>query len=253
MEIGDYAICHLTVVPVRISPDDTSEIITQLLFGEVVCILSIQNQWLQIEITHDTYKGWVDSKQFMPISKQTAELIVTNPRQQDEVLPLQTPWGNQTILAGSPILSQNKNFQIEDFSYSWNEMAPVIREQNISELALKYLNSPYLWGGRTCFGIDCSGFTQTVYHQLGISLNRDASQQVLQGKEVTFNNQREGDLAFFRSEKSGKITHVGIILENNTIIHAHGRVRIDTLKEEGIYNEKEKYFSHKLNCIKTFK
>ena len=112
-----------------------------------------------------------------------------------------------------------------------------------------FLNAPYLWGGRTPFGIDCSGFTQIIYRLQGIKIPRDAYQQINLGQEINLNNCKEGDLAFFEN-KSGKITHVGLILENNKIIHASGQVRIDKLDEKGIFNSVKQKYSHKLHSIK---
>ena len=115
-----------------------------------------------------------------------------------------------------------------------------------------YINAPYLWGGKTPFGIDCSGYSQMVYMLNGIRLNRDASQQAKQGKIVQLNiNSKAGDLAFFQNE-SGNIIHVGIIMENNFIIHSHGKVRIDTLDINGIFNSDIKKYSHKLKFVKNY-
>ena len=114
-----------------------------------------------------------------------------------------------------------------------------------------YYNSPYLWGGKTPYGIDCSGFTQQVFKMNSIKIKRDASEQIKQGIEVEFGKHKVGDLAFFHNEK-GNITHVGIMLEDNKIIHAHGRERVDILDEKGIYNIEIKEYSHQYNSIKTY-
>lgn len=254
MENKGYAFCGLTVIPVRGEASDPSEIVTQLLYGECVKIIEKHNQWLKIEVQHDGYIGWVDNKQLIKISKETADILIekSKTRYQEEVYYSKTPFGRQLITAGSPILSTDTSFQIDGHEFEIETHSKEKRSTSIVELANNYLNSPYLWGGRTKYGIDCSGFSQTVYHQVGIPLKRNASQQVLQGREVSFENKKEGDLAFFKSEISGNITHVGIVLNGNKIIHAHGRVRIDSLDETGIYNEEEKYYSHKLFNIKNY-
>ena len=113
-----------------------------------------------------------------------------------------------------------------------------------------YLNSPYLWGGKTPFGIDCSGMVQMVYRLNGYQIQRDASQQAMEGEALSFIEESEpGDLAFFDNEE-GRIIHVGIIMEDNHIIHAHGKVRIDRLDHLGIYNVDTKRHTHKLRVIK---
>jgi cell wall-associated NlpC family hydrolase len=124
-------------------------------------------------------------------------------------------------------------------------------KEQLIETALMYLNAPYLWGGKTPFGIDCSGFTQMVYRLNGFKLMRDASEQAKQGDALSFiEESTPGDLAFF-DNKEGAITHVGIIMENNHIIHAHGKVRIDRLDQTGIYNADLRTYSHKLRVIKS--
>ncbi|MGE3825539.1 MAG: C40 family peptidase, partial [Bacteroidia bacterium] len=120
----------------------------------------------------------------------------------------------------------------------------------VSEYATVFLNAPYLWGGRSVFGIDCSGFTQVVFKMAGIQLKRDAYQQAEQGITLSFVEEAQtGDLAFFDNEE-GKIVHTGIVLSQGKIIHASGKVRIDKLDHQGIYNHDTKKYSHKLRLIK---
>ncbi|MDX1653562.1 MAG: C40 family peptidase [Brumimicrobium sp.] len=243
----------LTVIPVRADKSDTSEIVTQLLFGEIATVLEKHNQWLKVNIHHDGYVGWIDEKQVIEISEEAFNtLSIKKTRQTIKSTTCHTPWGTIEVLQGSPVLCDQMSCEIDTLKFSYkeplekNELNP---EQPISEISLSYLNAPYLWGGRTHYGIDCSGFTQTVFAQKGYALMRDASQQVKQGEPVNFNDIRTGDLAFFVSSK-GNITHVGIILEDGKIIHASGRVRIDMLTEEGIYNSEKKKITHKLHSIR---
>jgi cell wall-associated NlpC family hydrolase len=253
MITGINAICCLTIIPVRANHDDASEIVTQLLFGETVTTIGIHNQWIKVRISHDSYEGWVDNKQLLKISKETFENFAEiKNRQQENILTLKTPWGEQRILQGSPVLSSKKSFNIDLNEFTWTEKNPTESIKDAVKLALSYSNVPYLWGGRTLFGIDCSGFTQTIYHQLGVQLPRDASQQNLEGKKVAYNQQKSGDLAFFKSETTGNIHHVGIVLPDQQIIHAHGRIRIDSLNQTGIFNENKSYYSHKLISINNY-
>lgn len=254
MNKGDKAICALSIVPVRASHDDTSEIVTQLLFGELLKVIDIKNQWLKIKLQHDNYVGWIDHKQVLTIKEETyLALRETMERQTDFLKILKTPWGVIKTVQGAPLLSRKDTFFVEDYHFSWIDNINLEQERNIERIALQYLNAPYLWGGRTQFGIDCSGFTQTVFHQMGKNIPRDASQQVEIGEKIDFQEQKPGDLVFFKSEKTGNIHHVGIILQGQEVIHSHGCIRIDTLDQKGIFNKEKKYYSHLYHQIKRIK
>ena len=135
-------------------------------------------------------------------------------------------------------------------SYSGPSFKGKNKKAKLLEIASLYLNAPYLWGGKTPFGIDCSGFTQLVYKLCGYSLLRDARDQATQGEVLSFIEESEpGDLAFFDNEE-GSIVHVGIIMNDYNIIHAHGKVRIDTLDHSGIYNNDLNKHTHSLRYIK---
>mgnify|MGYP001812336606 CR=1 FL=1 len=124
------------------------------------------------------------------------------------------------------------------------------KKSNLITTALQYLNAPFQWGGKTPFGIDCSGLSQMVYKINGYSLPRDAEEQAAQGDVLSFVEESEpGDLAFFDNNE-GVITHVGIIMKNNYIIHAHGKVRIDRIDQTGIFNSELGAYTHKLRVIK---
>lgn len=251
--MGDFALCCLTVIPVRVNHNDTSEMVTQLLFGELVKILESHNQWLKVQLLHDNYTGWVDNKQLLPLKEEEAKILERKThRQQEGELIVNTPWGPQKVLQGAPVISNNKLLNLGSLQFKWEQQPTSIHNKSIIDLANDYLNSPYLWGGRTKYGIDCSGLTQTIFHQKGYLLQRDASQQVLQGKKISFDEHQPGDLAFFTSESTGNITHVGIILKHAKIIHAHGRVRVDTLDTKGIFDSEKGVYSHQLYCINRY-
>ncbi|MEX1192289.1 MAG: C40 family peptidase [Brumimicrobium sp.] len=255
MIAGIKILCFLSVIPVRAEHKDQSEIVTQMLFGEVATIVDQHNQWIKINIAHDGYEGWVDEKQVVEISENAFSTIskIKN-RQSDSLRLYKTPWGKINVLQGSPIISDRSSFLIDSYEFEWLDFkvqSEKTSNKDIIEISKGYVNAPYLWGGRTAYGIDCSGFTQTVLHQLGINLMRDASQQVKQGKEVKFKTAQPGDLAFFVSKK-GNVIHVGILLEESKIIHAHGYVRIDDFTEEGIFNQDSNKLTHHLHSIRRF-
>lgn len=249
-----FAICNLAIIPLRAESSDRSEIVSQVLFGEHFEIIETQNQWSKIRLHFDNYEGWVDSKQYQIISEKSfkalskdaiilnADLVeyVTNP--QNVLLPIP--------LGSSLSFLNHSEINTESFEFEGMRTSGVKSKSELLTTAYLYLNAPYLWGGKTPFGIDCSGFTQMVYKLNGYALLRDASQQSTQGEALSFIEESEpGDLAFFDNEE-GKIIHVGIIMENNYIIHASGKVRIDRLDHLGIYNAQLNRHTHRLRVIK---
>lgn len=249
-----FGICNLAIVPVRSEPSDRSEIVTQLLFGEHIEILERQNQWARIKIQFDDYEGWVDSKQYQVISEAnynqlSKEAIILNADLIDYIsapdnLLLPIPLG------ASLSFLNNSEINTSNFDFEGTKTSGVKPKSALINTAFMYLNAPYLWGGKTPFGIDCSGFTQMVYKLNGYKIHRDASQQALEGEPLSFIEESEpGDLAFFDNEE-GNIIHVGIIMDNNYIIHGSGKVRIDRLDHLGIYNAELNKHTHNLRVIK---
>ena len=249
-----FAICNLAIIPLRAEPNDRSEIVSQVLFGEHFEVLEVQKQWSRIKLQFDDYEGWVDTKQYQLISKNSydqlsKDAIILN---SDLVEYVSAP---NNILIPIPLGSSlsflhHSEINIENFDFEGMKVSGIKSKTNIVNTALMYLNAPYLRSGKTPFGIDCSGFTQMVYKLNGYSLLRDASQQSSQGEALSFIEESEtGDLAFFDNEE-GKIIHVGIIMDNNYIIHASGKVRIDRLDHLGIYNAEENKHTHRLRVIK---
>lgn len=251
-----YGICNLSIVPLRIEPNDRSEMVSQVLFGDHFKILEKSKGWRKIRLAYDKYEGWIDEKQFQLISKDfykkleksdqlvSTELVEVVLNTKNELIPI-------SLGASLPFLNKRKlDFESTEFVYEGTSSTKKNKKDNLVKTAFMYLNAPYLWGGKTPFGIDCSGLTQMVYKLNGCKLFRDASQQATQGQVLSFIEESEpGDLAFF-DNKDGEIIHVGIIMANNYIIHASGKVRIDRLDQSGIFNEEIRKHTHKLRVIK---
>ena len=244
-----YGICNLSIVPLRIEPADTSELVSQVLYGDVFKVLEQRKNWCKIRIAFDTYEGWIDSKQYIDITEdQYNQIHKETPKLSIDLVEFIEDTNHQLypILLGSSL----NGLSLLNHNHDGSTIQGTKAKENIIKTAFLYLNAPYLWGGKTPFGIDCSGFTQMVYKLNGYKLLRDASQQATQGEALSFIEESEpGDLAFFDNNE-GVITHVGIIMSDNYIIHAHGKVRIDRLDHSGIYNVDKKTHTHKLRVIK---
>lgn len=255
-----YGICNLSIVPMRAEPSDKSEMVSQLLLGEHFTILATEPKWVKIQNVWDNYVGWISNKQYYEISESAFhELNTAHPAMVADlahVIVNQNSKETIAVVMGSVLpLFQKQSFFLGKDSYKYEGAVQQVNPKNlrhaIVETAYLYLNSPYLWGGKSPFGIDCSGFTQMVYKLCGTRILRDASQQALMGTPLSFIEEAlPGDLAFFDNEE-GKIIHVGIVLKNNKIIHASGYVRIDKLDHQGIYNESSKTYTHNLRVIKN--
>lgn len=255
----NYGICNLSIVPCRKEPSDRSEMVTQLLFGDHFEILEVLGSWCRIKNAFDDYECWVDKKQFLLIQQPTFDLLNTAEIFAVNELVSVISHNNSKQLFPVSIGSTLPNFdngecpvenQIYSYDGSFVSGHLPFTKSGIIESAMMYLNAPYLWGGKTPFGIDCSGFTQMVYKLNGIKLKRDAYQQAELGETLSFVEEAEpGDLAFFDNDE-GRIVHVGIVMDNNKIIHASGRVRIDGFDHQGIYNNDKKDYSHRLRLLK---
>ena len=251
-----YGICNLSMVPLRLEDNDASEMVSQLLFGEDFEILEKNKKWSKIRLSHDHYEGYIDNKQYLEIDQETY-LKLSNSKHYYTTEIIDFITNDQGHLSMLPIGSRlpffnNNQLHIgtNNFSYDGNICSGQFKKNEIINIAFQFLNTPYLWGGRTPFGIDCSGFTQLVYKLCGYSLLRDAKDQATQGEVLSFIEESEpGDLAFFDNEE-GTITHVGIIMNDYNIIHAHGKVRIDSLDHSGIYNKDSNTHTHQLRVIK---
>lgn len=251
----EYGQCSVAIAPGRAEASDKSEIITQLLFGETFTIIENTIKWALVRCTHDGYECWMDKKQMIEFNQSEYKKIISSSdfRCGARVVYPENAPHYLTYGAVLPILKGKKyRFDGEQFGYD-DEIVFTAGKPDCDSLiqsAMIYLNAPYLWGGRSPFGIDCSGFTQMVFLMAGENLPRDAYQQAEIGETVDFISEaKPGDLAFFDNDE-GKIIHVGIVLEDNKIIHASGKVRIDDIDHNGIFHSEEKFYSHQLRIIK---
>lgn len=250
-------ICNLSIVPLRATASDTSEMVNQVLFGETFEIIEKEKEWSKIRLTFDNCEGFIDNKQYTNITENFFSKLNSEKQYfSGEIIDFVTNDKNEltTIPLGSNLpFYNNGNLQItpeKNYLYEGTVLSDQKSKKEILQIAFTYLNTPFLWGGKTPFGIDCSGFTQMAYKLCGHHLLRGAKQQATQGKVLSFIEESEpGDLAFFDNEE-GEIIHVGIILNDYHIIHCHGKVRIDTLDHSGIFNRDTQKHTHKLRIIK---
>lgn len=258
-----HGISNLSSIPVRTEPAEKSEMCTQVLFGEHFEILEESEKWCRIKLKFDHYEGWIDKKMVLYISQDEFDSLSAKIQPVSSnlfnIVQQVDHYRNFLIVAGSNLpnyQSENAVFSIAGTQYKLEGNAVgnnqgIDTRSKLITAALNYFNSPYLWGGRTPLGIDCSGLSQITYKIAGVQIPRDASQQAKVGSHFSFVEEAmPGDLAFFDND-NGDITHVGIIWEKNKIIHSSGKVRIDNIDHAGIYNIETKRYTHKLRLMKN--
>ncbi|MBN2776369.1 MAG: C40 family peptidase [Bacteroidales bacterium] len=259
MKIG---ICEIAYIPLRGGMSHKSEMVSQILFGEIYEITIHRSDWSKVRLIHDNYEGWIDSSMIKNIEEvedlDKDYIFKHQVCKENTTLSCVSEKGNMSIPTGSIIplkLKDALEFSIGDNKYKLETPCTKNKTKDkrkiISQKAIEMLNTPYLWGGRTEFGIDCSGFSQLLYRLAEINIPRDASKQISIGHTLNFLSEAQaGDLAFFDNDE-GEIVHVGIILDGSQIIHASGKVRIDTIDHQGIYNKTIKRYTHNLRVIKS--
>lgn len=244
-------ICVVPVCPIRAEASHRSEQVSQLLFGELCELLERTKYFVKVRVVYDNYEGWCQENQLHETDDTAASS--TQDRLAGDWVNDITVGNNRMRIPFASSLPATNFIGKNRVEYKGAWISTVEKSMNvglIEKISFTFLNTSYLWGGRSVFGIDCSGFTQLVFKCFHIRLLRDASQQVTQGDEVGFLQEaKPGDLAFFDNE-AGRITHVGILLNTNTIIHASGKVRIDTIDSLGIINADTGKRTHPLRLIK---
>lgn len=244
--------CGISIAPIRKEPSDRSEMVSQLLFGEQFIVIEKFKGWYLVELMYDGYEGWVDARIAIELIEDINGQYIKNDLQVKYNNKENSCWlsyGSELILGNNgEIVSVFGTFQFQDLIEK-SEKSFRNRLDSIIHDCQLFLNVPYLWGGRSAFGIDCSGLLQVVHKVNGVFLPRDASEQAKIGLSVEYNDSKKGDLAYF-SNLENKITHVGILLNKHEILHSSGWVRIDKFTNSGIISPIDNIKSHHLAFIK---
>ncbi len=245
-----YGICHLSIVPLRASASHESEMTSQLLYGEHFKVLEERAQWSRIRNSFDDFEAWIDNKQYSKIEEAEYYSLNENDLQLSSDLVEYITDENGILMP--VVLGSVLNFT-KQLGHKFEGVPGAVISSNKESLvntAVLFLNTPLIWGGKSPFGIDCSGFTQMVYKLNGFKIKRNASEQAKQGEALSFIEESEpGDLAFF-DDNDGIIDHVGLMMKDNYIIHVDGKVRIDRIDHSGIFNAELRKHTHKLRVIK---
>jgi len=251
--IKKYGVWHLAVAPIRSSASDTAEIVTQLLFGDHVEILEQGKPWIKVRFQADNYEGWMDFKQLTYIEEEEYNLNLSKPQHHlaDSLSEIEGTDGKQQIMFGSNLPNfDGGKVHFGERTYTFTKL-PLTQSFDIRATAQRYLNTPYLWGGKSIFGIDCSALVQNIFKIHRVFLSRDASQQVNEGTLVTYTDRKLGDVPFFINDK-GIVHHVGILLKKDEIIHAAGQVRVDRFDDKGIFRTDLDAYTHQFHSIRRY-
>ena len=225
--------CLQTYIPMRSEPSPAAEMVSSIVFGESYTVLQTKQGFLEIETDYDHYKGWISANTFEPYQAFNAvcDALFLEAKSNHEFL----------LIPCGAILPESGSFERHGKTFKLaNDLKPTHHlplSFSLQSLAQKFLNVPYLWGGRCFMGIDCSGFIQMVFKAHNIALPRDTSQQINCGKAVEYAQAKPCDLVFFSKPETDKVSHVGLLLDKHKIIHASGVVKIDDLSPNGIQSE----------------
>ncbi|MBI6118811.1 C40 family peptidase [Salegentibacter maritimus] len=244
-----YGISPLSIVPLRETTSNQSEMVSQVLYGEHFKILEERAQWSRIRVAFDNFEAWISNSQLLKIPEEIyLQLQQSTPKYSSDLFDFLTDQNGHLITI--PLGASLNATGLLSHDFEGNFISCKKPKSEIVKTALLYLNSPYAWGGKSPLGIDCSGLTQMVYKLNGYRLNRNSADQAKQGEPLSFIEESEaGDLAFF-DDKDGVIDHVGIMMNDNYIIHVDGKVRIDRIDHSGIFNADLKRHTHQLRVIK---
>lgn len=250
------AICTVSAAPVKKENSHRAEMVNQLLFGETVDVVEEREEWLHIKSTYDGYEGWLTNHMIAALEAKPDVLsqhFVTTGLMNPLTLPNQLV----NLPMGSTLTGFDEETRLlwdgqHKYHGTYRDTKKAFDEDLLLRTVHAWLNAPYLWGGRTFMGVDCSGFVQVVYKVLGIKLFRDAYQQAEQGEQIkNLADAKLGDLGFFVNA-AGRIIHVGLMMDAEKIIHASGKVRIDKIDEEGITNTDTGKRTHQLVSIRRY-
>ncbi|TRZ42917.1 NlpC/P60 family protein [Robertkochia solimangrovi] len=244
-----YGICNLSIVPLRLEPAMNAEQTSQVLFGEFFKVLDRRKHWSRIRLAFDKFEGWIDNKQYTLLEESVYKVLEKEPAALSADL-VEFVFDDNNNLMPVPLGCNTGTVSQIGFHFDGRKISGKNPKEDLIKTAFLYLNCPELRGGKTPFGIDAAGFAQMVYHLNGYQIKRQADEQAKMGDALSFIEESEpGDLAFFDNEE-GVIVHVGIIMENNYIIHVDGKVRIDRIDHSGIFNVDSRTHTHKLRVIK---